>query len=93
MTTSGKFQVTFINPRDSREFKAEVGPLTTAGEAITGLVKAGFIQAPGPNAACVLVNAKSGASILNNAALSASGIGDGDIVHVTLTSSGAGVDR
>jgi hypothetical protein len=85
--------VTFINPRDCREFKAEVGPLTTASEAINGLVKANFIPLPGPNAACVLVNAKTTATIPNSATLSASGIGDGDIVHVTLTSSGAGAGR
>jgi hypothetical protein len=91
MTTAPNTKITavFLHPRDSREFKAEVGPGTTGKQAIDGLVKAGFIEAAGATRAYALQLQRTGATIPVSAALVTAGIQDGDIVAVTETSAGA----
>ena len=87
---NGKITVKFLHPRDSREFEAEIGAGTTGSQAIDGLVKAAFIEAPGGARAYVLQHQKTGKSIPQSAALATAGVGDKDIVAVTETSAGAG---
>lgn len=89
MATNGKMTVSFLHPRDSREFKAEIGPATTGSQAIDGLVKANFIEASGKDKAYALTHQKTGKTIPTSAALAASGVEDGDAVAVTETSAGA----
>jgi len=89
MANASKATVTFLHPRDSREFKAEVGAATTGTQAVDGLVKANFIEAPGGTRAYSLQHQKTGKSIPLSASLIASGVQDGDAVAVTETSAGA----
>jgi hypothetical protein len=89
-TSNGKMTVKFLHPRDSREFEAEIGTGTTGSQAIDGLVKANFIEAPGGTRAYALQQQKTGKSIPHSASLAASGVGDKDVVAVTETSAGAG---
>ncbi len=89
MATNGKLTVSFLHPRDSREFKAEIGPATTGAQAIDGLVKAGFIDAPGRDKAYALTHQKTGKTIPTSAAIMGAGVEDGDAVAVTETSAGA----
>ncbi len=89
-TNNNKTEVVFLHPRDSREFRAELGPATTGTQAIDGLVKASFIEPPGGQKAYTLKNQKTGATIPLSESVVAAGIQAGDIVAVVETSSGAG---
>jgi hypothetical protein len=82
-------QVGFLHPRDSREFKAEIGPATTGAQAIEGLVKANFLEATGPQRAYVLQHQKTGKTLPAGTALVAQGVVEGDTVAVVESSSGA----
>lgn len=82
-------KATFLHPRDSREFIAEIGSATTGQQAIDGLVKAGFIEAANGSRAYALQNQRTGKSIPITASLVSQGIGEGDLVAVTETSAGA----
>ncbi|MGB8294691.1 MAG: hypothetical protein WCG85_04625 [Polyangia bacterium] len=88
-TTNGKITAVFLHPRDSREFKAELGPGTTGKQAIDGLVKAGFIEAPGATRAYALQLQRTGATVPLSSSLVAAGVQDGDNLPVTETSAGA----
>jgi hypothetical protein len=88
-TPNGKITATFLHPRDSREFKAELGPGTTGRQAVDGLVKAAFIEAPSASRAYALQLQRSGAALPLSSSLVAGGVGDGDVVAVTETSAGA----
>lgn len=87
--TNGKITVSFLHPRDSREFKAELGPGTTGKQAIDGLVKGNFIEVPNATRAYALQLQRTGASIPLSASLVSAGVQDADIVAVTETSAGA----
>lgn len=89
MAQAGKIEVAFLHPRDSREFKAEIGGGTTGQKAIDELVKAGFLDAPGANAAYALQLQRTGKSIPLSAPVSSAGVQAGDVVAVTETSAGA----
>lgn len=89
MATNGKMTISFLHPRDCREFKAEIGPATTGAQAIDGLVKSAFVDAPGKDKAYALTLQKTGKTIPTSSALAASGVEDGDTVAVTETSAGA----
>jgi hypothetical protein len=91
MTTAANAKITavFLHPRDSREFKAELGPGTTGKQAIDGLVKAGFIEAPSAAKAYALQLQRTGATIPLSSSLVSAGVQDGDILPVTETSAGA----
>lgn len=89
MAQAGKIEVAFLHPRDSREFKAEIGGGTTGQKAIDELVKAGFIDAPSANAAYALQLQRTGKSIPLSSPFAAAGVQTGDLVAVTETSAGA----
>lgn len=89
MATNGKMTVSFLHPRDSREFKAEIGPATTGQQAIEGLVKSNFVEPPGGNRAYALTHQKTGKTIPTSAAIAGAGVEDGDMIAVTETSAGA----
>jgi hypothetical protein len=89
MAAQNMIQVAFLHPRDSREFKAEIGPATTGAQAVEGLVKANFIEASGLQRAYGLQHQKTGKSLPPGSALVASGVSDGDAVAVVENSSGA----
>lgn len=84
---NGKIVVTFLHPRDSREFKAELGPAATGAKAIEGLVTAEFIEPPGADRTYALKHA--GKTIPLSASLAASGVQSGDTVAVIEGSAGA----
>lgn len=90
MAQAGKMEVAFLHPRDSREFKAEVGGGMTGQKAIDELVKAGFIEAPSANAAYALQLQRTGKSIPLSATMASAGVQAGDTIAVTETSAGAG---
>lgn len=90
MATNGKLTVTFLQPRDSREFKAEIGPATTGAQAIEGLVRSNFVEPVTGNRTYALLHQKTGRSLPLSGALVASGVEDGDMIAVTETSAGAG---
>lgn len=83
---NGTIKVTFLHPRDSREFPAEIRPKTTGEQALEGLVAAKFLEAGG---AYVLQAQKTGKSIPLGDPIVDHGVGDGDTVAVTVTSAGA----
>jgi hypothetical protein len=87
--TNGKITTIFLHPRDSREFKAELGQGTTGQQAIDGLVKNNFIEAPGGTRAYALQLQRTGATIPLSSTLVAAGVQDGDHIPVTETSAGA----
>lgn len=84
-----KITVTFLHPRDSREFQAEVGPATTGSAALDGLVKNKFVEAANGTRAYALQHQRTGKTIPTSASLVSSGVEDGDVVAVTETSAGA----
>ena len=87
--TNGKIAAVFLHPRDSREFRAELGQNTTGQQAIDGLVKNKFIEPPGGTRAYALQLQRTGATIPLSSALVAAGVQDGDHLPVTETSAGA----
>ncbi len=88
-TTNDKLTLSFLHPRDSREFKAEVGVSTTGRQAIDSLARAGFIEAPSAAKAYALQLQRTGASIPLSSTMGAAGVQTGDVLPVTETSSGA----
>ena len=88
MQGNGKIQVTFLHPRDSREFKAELGPATTGAQAVEGLVTQKFLDAPGADRAYTLKH--GGKTIPLSSALAEFGVKSGDVVSVVESSAGAG---
>lgn len=89
MAQSGKIELAFLHPRDSREFKAEIGGGTTGQKSIDELVKAGFIDAPSANAAYALQLQRTGKTIPLSTPFASAGVQSGDVIAVTETSAGA----
>lgn len=86
MATNGKITVTFLHPRDSRGFPAEVGPAMTGQKALDELVKANFLAADRAYA----LQTKEGRQIPTSGTLVSAGVQDGDQVAVTEVNVGAG---
>lgn len=84
-----QIKVTFLHPRDSREFVAELGSATTGAAALDGLVKAGFIEAANGSRTYALQMQRTGKSIPLSASLVGNGAQEGEVVAVTETSAGA----
>ena len=90
MAQNGKIEVTFLHPRDCREFKAEVGGGMTGQKAVDELVKAGFIEAPSANATYAFQLQRTGKMIPLSSTFGSVGVQAGDVIIVTEISSGAG---
>ncbi len=88
MAAQNMIAVTFLHPRDSTQFKAEIGPQTTGAKALEGLVKSEFIEAPGPQRAYAL-QSKAGKTLALSSPLVSAGVVADDVVSVLENSSGA----
>ena len=88
---NGTIQVSFLHPRDSREFKAEIGKATTGQVALDGLIKAGFVEAASKTSAYTLMHQRTSKSLPLSGSLVSSGVEAADIIEVVTSSAGAGV--
>jgi len=82
--------VTFLHPRDSQQYEAEITPKTTGQMALDGLVKAGFIEPAGAKGAYALQHQRRKCTLPLSASLAGEGVEAADTIAVILTSSAAG---
>lgn len=83
-------EVTFMHPKTSASFAAEVSPETTAEQAVAELVKAKFIEAPSGALQYVLIHQGTGAMIPAAGSFASVGVKAKDTIMVTEKTSGAG---
>ena len=92
-TTNGKpatIAVTFLHPRSSDGFPAEISAGTTGQQAIDGLIKSKFVEPISAGQAYALQHQRTGKSIPASASLIASGIEAGDAIAVVAANVSAG---
>ncbi len=85
-----KLKITFTHPRSAETLRAELGPATTASQAIDGLVKAKFLDPPVRLSSYLLQHQRSSKSLPPGTALAEAGVADGDTVAVVETGVSAG---
>lgn len=77
---NGAIRVSFTHPRSGDAYDAEIGPSTTARQALEGLVKAKFIDADTP---CLVTLERTGKQVPLSASLMSSGVQAGDTIALT----------
>jgi len=88
---NNKVTLTFRHPTSSdEEMTASVSREATPKFLIDQLVRSGFIPPIGATGRYMLRNGATGVQLLENAPLTAAGLGEGGVVMVDATMSGAG---
>lgn len=76
--------VTFVHPRNSCEFPAEIGVATTGQECIGSLIQEQFLTATERFHAYIMTNERTGRRVALDRPLTEWGVHDGDRLQVEL---------
>lgn len=90
MAENGKIKVTFLHPRSSEGFDAQIGANTTGQQAIAGLLQEKFLESPSALQAYALQHVRTAKQLPVSASLIGEGVTAGDQINVLLTNAGAG---
>jgi len=82
-------ELSFLHPRTSMAFKAQVEPSTTGETCIRGLINAQFVDDPPPGRPYSLIVSRTQQQILPSASMQDAGVMPGDVVSVAQNEQGA----
>lgn len=83
-------KVTFLDPRESRSFQAEVDPQTTGETCIQGLIEANFIQPPPSGLPYSLLVTRTQRQVLPSTTMGDANVQENDALAVLQMEQGAG---
>ena len=81
---SQRIKVTFLHPRGTKEFEAEMGSEMTGEQTVAGLIKYGFLDKDFIYESYELCLMRNGRSLTLRRSLASSGVRDGDVVDVVI---------